>query len=132
MIGVDVNVLVRIAVEDNAMETKAAQAFLAKRSAEDPAFVSTVVLAELAWVLDRSYGFSHEALHDVFEWVLDSSNIVIEQVDLVEPAIARAREARAGVADSIIAAIATGAGAAKTVTFDKQAAKHVPGMELLS
>jgi predicted nucleic-acid-binding protein len=131
MIGVDTNVLVRIAVRDNVAETTAAQAFLAARSSDDPAFVSTVVLAELAWVLDRSYGFSHAAMHDVLEWILESSNIVIERADLVEHAIAHARETRSGVADSIIAALAADAGAAKTMTFDKNAAKRIPGMELL-
>jgi predicted nucleic-acid-binding protein len=132
MIGIDTNVLVRIAVQDNPRETKAAQAFLSGRSAEDPAFITTVVLAELAWVLDRSYGFSHEALHDVFEWVMESSNIVVEQAELVESAVAHAREVRAGIADAIIAAIATDAGATRIMTFDRDAAKHIPAMELLA
>jgi len=132
MIGVDTNVLVRVAVRDDTAETKAAQDFLAARSSEDPAFVSTVVIAELAWVLDRSYGFSHAAVHDVLEWVLESSNIFIERAELVDRAVAHARETRAGVADCIIAALAADAGAAKTVTFDKTAAKRVPAMELLA
>ena len=132
MIGVDTNVLVRVAVEDNAAQTKAAQTFLHKRSPDDPAFVSAVVLAELAWVLDKSYGFSHEAMHDVFDWLFESSNIVIERAELMERAVSQAHDARADIADCIIAALAADAGASKTVTFDKPAAKRVPAMELLS
>ena len=131
MIGVDTNVLVRVAVNDNIAQTTAAQAFLAERSADDPAFVSAVVLAELAWVLDRAYGFSNERIEGVFDWVMESANIVVERADLVERALSLAHTARAGIADCIIAAVATDAGASKIVTFDKPAAKRIPGMELL-
>lgn len=131
MIGIDTNILVRVAVDDSPVQTAAAQRFLSARTPDDPAFVSAVVLAELAWVLDRAYGFPHEKVHEVFEWVMESANITVERADLVEQAIAHARTSRAGIADCIIAALAADAGAARTVTFDKPAARRVPGMELL-
>lgn len=132
MIGIDTNVLVRVAVGDSPVQTAAAHRFLSKRTPDDPAFVSAVVLAELAWVLDRAYGFSHEMMHEVFEWVMESANITIERADLIERAISHARTSRAGIADCIIAALAADAGAIKTVTFDKPAAKRIPGMEILA
>jgi predicted nucleic-acid-binding protein len=132
MIGVDTNVLVRVAVADSPAQTAAAHKFLSARTADDPAFVSTVVLAELAWVLDHAYGFTHQMLHEVFDWVMESANIAIERPDLVERAISHARTARAGIADCIISALAAEAGATRTVTFDKLAAKRIPGMELLT
>ncbi|MGN6488831.1 MAG: PIN domain-containing protein [Devosia sp.] len=132
MIGIDTNVLVRIAVRDNPAQTAAAQRFLSGRTPEDPAFVSAVVLAELAWVLDRAYGFTHGMMHDVFDWVMESANIAVERPDLVERALSNANAARAGIADCIIAALAAEAGAASTVTFDHSAARRVPGMELLT
>jgi predicted nucleic-acid-binding protein len=132
MIAIDTNVLVRVIVEDNASQTAAARAFLSTRTPEDPAFVSAVVLAELAWVLHHAYALPHEGILDVFEWVMESANITVERADLVERAIANARAARAGIADCIIAAMAEDAGATHTVTFDQTAAERVPGMELLT
>ncbi|MBN9311255.1 PIN domain-containing protein, partial [Devosia sp.] len=109
----------------------AARRFMSARTADDPAFVSVVVLAELAWVLERAYGFDGDAIHEVFDWVLESANIAIERPELAERAVAQAKAARAGIADCLIAAISADAGAASTVTFDQPAAKRIPGMELL-
>lgn len=132
MIGVDTNVLVRLLVRDNAAQLDAAVQFLAQRTSDDPAFVSPLVVAELVWVLDKSYGYSGEAIHNAMEWLFDSENIVVERSDLIEGAVLDARETNADISDAIIAAIASEAGASKTMTFDKPAAKRVPGMELLA
>lgn len=132
MIGVDTNVLVRFFVRDHAAQTESALRFLEKRSVDDPAFVSAVVLAELAWVLDKTYGYSGEAIHRAFDWLFESANILVERGDLIEVAVTHARHAKAGISDCVISAIALDAGATKTVTFDRPAAKRVPGMELLA
>jgi predicted nucleic-acid-binding protein len=132
MIGVDTNVLVRLLVRDNAVQLDAATRFMAQRSSDDPAFVSSVVVAELAWVLDKSYGYAPEAIHTAMDWLFESQNIVVERSALVEDAVHVAREGKADISDAIIAALSEDAGAAKTVTFDKPAAKRVPGMELLA
>lgn len=132
MIGVDTNVLVRLLVRDNAAQLDAAVRFLAKRSPDDPAFVSSVVVAEFAWVLDKSYGYSSEAIHNAMDWLFDSENIVVERSDLIEDAVLGAREAKADISDAVIAALAEDAGASKTVTFDRPAAKRIPGMDLLA
>lgn len=132
MIGVDTNVLVRLFVEDDKRQTERALRFMKKRSGEDPAFVSSVVLAELYWVLDRSYGYDDAAIFETFDWLLESSNIVVEREELMMVALAVARKNKADLSDSIIAAIAAQEGALHTVTFDLPAAQRIPGMELLS
>lgn len=131
MIGVDTNVLVRIFAEDEDKQRKAAQSFMRQRSTEDPAFVSAVVVAEVTWVLDRTYGFSMASIRDALEWLFESTNIVVEQHDLVRVAVNLAADSNADISDSIIAALAAHAGASKTVTFDRPAASRIPGMELL-
>lgn len=131
MIGVDTNVLVRVFVKDDKRQTERALRFLNQRSGEDPAFVSSVVLAELYWVLDRSYGYDDAAIFETFDWLFQSSNIVVEREELMMVALAVARERKADLSDSIIAAIAAQEGALHTVTFDSPAAQRVPGMELL-
>lgn len=131
MIGVDTNVLVRLFVQDNPQQTAAAVRFLASRSANDPAFVSAVVLAELVWALDRTYKYADAAIHDALASLFESVNIVIEREALMLTSVKLAREHKADISDSIIAAIAMDGGSSKTMTFDQPAAKRVPGMELL-
>ncbi|HEY9013082.1 MAG TPA: type II toxin-antitoxin system VapC family toxin [Devosia sp.] len=132
MIGVDTNVLVRHFVGDDQVQAAIATRYLSERTESDPAFVSAAVICELVWVLKRFYGYAdakvHEALHSLFE----SSNIVIERMELLHLAIGAAHEANADISDAIIAALAADAGATKTVTFDKVAAKRIPAMELLA
>ena len=131
MIGVDTNVLVRLFVHDNAQESAAVVKFMSDRSTDDPAFVSAVVLAELVWALDRTYDYTPEAIHEALDGLFESTNIVIENEALMQAAVGLAAQENADVSDSIIAALTASAGASRTVTFDKPAAKRVPGMELL-
>lgn len=131
MIGLDTNVLVRLFVGDHPVETAAATGFLSERTENDPAFVSAAVLCELVWVLRRSHGYADAKVHQAVQSLFESANIVIERAELLDHAISHARAAKADISDCIIAALAAGAGATKTVTFDKTAAKRIPGMELL-
>jgi len=132
VIGVDTNVLVRIFVDDNPEQRAAAQAFMRLRSADDPAFVSVVVVAEVSWVLTRMYKFSIATVRDTLDWLFESTNVIVEDQDLVKSAVAQAADRGADISDCIIAAIAAEAGSSVTVTFDKIAAKRIPGMDLLA
>ena len=131
MIGVDTNVLVRVLVPDAPGQTSKALSFLAERTPEDPVYVSTVVAVELAWVLRRSYAFSPPAIIIALESLLESENAVVERAVLIGDAVERMRNESIDLADYLISAIAREAGAAATLTFDRDAAKRVPGMELL-
>jgi predicted nucleic-acid-binding protein len=131
MIAVDTNVLVRIFALDDARQLKIAQKFMAERTQDDPAYVSAVVIAEVSWVLDRTYGFAVTAIRDALEWLFESTNVVIERRDLLRDAVHLAADRNGDISDSIIAALAAEAGASSTVTFDRPATKRIPGMELL-
>ncbi len=132
MVGVDTNVLMRIFVEDDPEQRATALAFMRARSDADPAFISAVVLAEVSWALTRIYNFSNAIARDTLDWLFESTNVVVEAGDLMRSAVAFAADNGADIADCIIVAIAENAGAEKTVTFDKTAAKRIPGMELLA
>lgn len=132
MIGVDTNVLARIFVADDLQQRAEAQAFLRERSETDPAFVSALVVAELGWVMTRVYQLPTTSVRDALDWMFESTNIVVEASDLLRSAIAFAASSGADVSDCIIAALAKEAGAEVTVTFDKDAAKRIPEMELLA
>jgi predicted nucleic-acid-binding protein len=131
MIGVDTNVIARLFLDDDPKQQESARRFFARRTATDPAFISAVVLAEFVWLLTLRYGYARDAVHTALSAIFVSANVAVEREDLVKSAVATARDRNADVADAIIGAIAAQHDCASTVTFDREAAKRVPGMELL-
>ena len=132
MIGVDTNVLVRLLIEESPQQTARAVDFFRQRSATDPAYISLIVTAELAWVLRKVYKFGQAQIAAAMGRLLETSDIVIERSDIVAWALKHFDHARIDLADLLIAAINEQAGCPTTVTFDKNAAKRIPGMELLA
>ena len=129
MIGVDTNVLVRLFVPVEP-QREASLAFFSKRSPADPAYISLVVLAEFAWVLRRRYRYGYEKVAQGIQWMLDSDDFVVEHRDRVEWAVANYTRSKLDLPDLLIASAGEEAGVT-TATFDRDAAKYVPGMELL-
>jgi len=132
MIAVDTNVLLRLVVPDDARQHELAKAFFAARSANDPAYVGIVVMTEFTWLLNRRYGYSKEQIADLVLALLQSPDLVIERPDLVEEAAHLSRQPKVGFVDAFIAQLATASGCRSVATFDKDAAKRIPGMELLA
>jgi predicted nucleic-acid-binding protein len=131
MIGVDTNVLVRFFVRDDPRQGSLADRFMNERTSDDPAFISVIVVAEFVWALEQVYEYQRSQIHAALALLLGSANVVLEREELVKTALMSAGEASSDIADSLIAALANDAGASATVTFDRDAAKLVPGMELL-
>ncbi len=130
MIGLDTNILVRFIMRDDPRQTPRADQVLATLTSRQPGFVSLVVLAELWWVLHRSYRRPATDLQRLFTELLDTDELRIQD----EPTVRRALTSlAAGVdfADSLVSELAHDAGCQTTVTFDRRAARH-PGMSLLS
>jgi predicted nucleic-acid-binding protein len=128
----DTNVLVRYIVRDVPDEFDKAAAFLTSRSAADPAFVSVIVLVELIWVLARHYGYGREAIHALLRKLLATAELRFEDAEFLSTLINSADGVRGDIADHLIARSAARAGCTRTVTFDRRAARLVPGMELLA
>ena len=132
MIGVDTNVLLRFLVrDDNRRQHEAASAFMAARTAEDPAFISFVVLAETVWVLRRRLGYSIGQIAGAMRQLLASSDIEFEDHDFLHELFSREELPGADIADHLIARANARAGCAYTVTFDEDAAAKVAGMRAL-
>lgn len=132
MIGVDTNLLVRLFVDDGSRERQKALTFFESRAAQEVVFVSVVVLVELVWVLSSRYRFTREQALTALDALLANAGFLVEEEDLVLAAINQCRTTNSGVADNLIAALGRRAGCVSTFTFDKDAAKRVPGMELLA
>ncbi|MGL4574662.1 MAG: PIN domain-containing protein [Burkholderiaceae bacterium] len=131
MIGLDTNVLVRYLAQDEPRQSlRATKLFEKELSAQNPGFISAVVLAETCWVLERAYNATQAELAQTVEDLLDSAQLVVGERAAVLKAVARSRKG-AGLVDCLITELAHAAGAARMVTFDAKAAKKA-GMVLLA
>ncbi len=130
LIALDTNVLVRLLVGDDEIQTQRAQAFLEATAAEEPVFVSNIVVIELVWVLLSQYRYDRHLLSTAIEALLKAPKLNVERSAAVRKAIAAFRGSRADFADCLIAQIALAAGCRYTATFDKNASR-IPGMQML-
>jgi predicted nucleic-acid-binding protein len=124
MIGLDTNVLVRYLVQDDPIQSPKATALIERTLTEqDPGFISIVVIAETAWVLDRVYGASEAEIATAIERTLQSDVLVVEHEREVFTAMVTLKDGSGSFADALIAALGARAGCARTLTFDRQAAR---------
>jgi len=130
LIGLDTNVVVRYLAQDDAKQSAAAsRLFEEVLSPEDPGFVSAIVLCELAWVLAECYGADRARIRGALEGLLAARQIAVETPDIVRRALRAWADSGADFADALLGEVAAAHGAAKTLTFDRAAAK-LPGFEL--
>ncbi len=132
MIGVDTNVLLRFLVDDDPEQNRHARAFLSERGADNPAFLSAVMLAETVWVLNRSLGYSMADISKIVRDLLASDGLIIEHAHELGLVLGRGNIPSTDLADYLIAWSGGLAGCTHTVTFDRKAAKAIPSMELLA
>lgn len=124
MIALDTNLLVRLLTNDDARQAAKVEAWLSQNaSAREPAYVDHIVLCELAWVLERSYGYSREAVLQALGALLAHEQFKIESPALVRQASALFETGSADFSDYLLAVRAQAAGYAPVLTFDKNAAK---------
>jgi predicted nucleic-acid-binding protein len=130
MIGLDTNVIVRYLTQDDPVQSrKAAAAIETHLTQEEPGFISIVAMVEIAWVLDRSYGFANGEIAAVIERLLQADVLVVEYEQEVFTAMIVLKEGHGSFADALIGALGARAGCSRTVTFDRRALR-LPGFEL--
>ncbi len=76
MIALDTNVLIRLITGDDPVQARAIEAFL--ENTEGPFLIPDLVVAELAWVLQRRYGFTRPEIGSVLSSLLDRRDVVFE------------------------------------------------------
>jgi predicted nucleic-acid-binding protein len=122
MIGLDTNVLARYIVQDDPAQARAATTLVESGcTADDPGWVSVVVLCELVWVLERGYRYTPEQVAGVVRGLLTARDLLVEDSELAWRAMERRRSCRADFADILIGLRNTRDQAAPTYTFDRQA-----------
>lgn len=124
MIGLDTNVLVRYITQDDAVQAAAAAKLIdGNCHIDDPGFVALVVLAELCWVLQRSYGYDREQVTAVLTTLLTASELRVEARQQAWAALRQFERGSADYADYLIGECGAHAGCTTTWTFDRRAAQ---------
>ncbi len=130
MIGLDTNALVRYFSKDDLQQGLKASQLINALTPAEPGWVSLTTLIELVWVVTRKLRGDRKAMIAILDQLQRREDIVIEQSATVASAFQQYRHGRADFADCLIAASARAAGCARTVTFDRVAARDA-GMELI-
>jgi predicted nucleic-acid-binding protein len=132
LIGLDTNILLRATLNDDPVQSKAAQRLLKGLGENERGLVNLPVLMEFFWVLRSRYKLPQARLAGVMRDLLGVEYIEFEALEVVGKALATYESGVADFPDTVIALRNRELGAAKTFTFDKDAAKSVAGMELLA
>lgn len=124
MKGLDTNVLVRLLVQDDPIQSPLANDFLTQHiSVEQPAFINNIVLCELVWVLETAYKFTRQQIAKVLDKILQTSEFEFENAAVALAALNDYRTKGVDYSDSLIARINQQQGCRMTMTFDKNATK---------
>ena len=130
MIGLDTNVLVRYATQDDPTQAAIAEQLVSQLTPQNPGFVSQIALVESVWVLRRLFGADDDSISTFVGRLLNSRDLVVENADAARRALS---ETGGGLefTDVVLAQTGLAAGCDYTVTFDRRASKVV-GMRLAS
>ncbi|HUN72406.1 MAG TPA: type II toxin-antitoxin system VapC family toxin [Steroidobacteraceae bacterium] len=119
MRAVDTNVLVRLVIRDDAAQLVAAEDFVA-----NGAWVSHLVLAETAWVLDAVYERTAAQIATAIDMLLNHQQLTVQDADVVAAATENFKKRPAlGFSDCLVLEIARKAGHIPLGTFDRGLAK---------
>lgn len=123
MIGLDTNVIVRYVVRDDPTQTAQADQIFSRLTTRNPGYLALPVLLELWWVLGRSYRHSAEDRCRLFQELLVTDELIIDEEDAVSEALRLVKDG-ADFADALIAGKSRVAGCSFVATFDQGANRH--------
>jgi predicted nucleic-acid-binding protein len=119
VIGLDTNVLVRYLTLDEPRQAEiATQVIESATTVGEPLFVSTVVMCEVVWVLERGYRFDRAQVEHAIDALLRTAQLHFREKDLLLAALADYRGGSGDFADYVIGRDAAAEGCSRTVTFD--------------
>ena len=120
MIGLDTNILIRLLVEDDPRQVKAARELVANAVAKGELLrVDPIVLCEVVWVLRTAYRVPKVRIVNALEGLLSAAELEVGDADPVRDALEDFRVGKGDFADYVIARRNRAAGCDATATFDR-------------
>jgi predicted nucleic-acid-binding protein len=120
-IGIDTNIVIRWLVEEPGAESQAEKAV--RVMGQDGLHLSLVALAEVIWVLSRTYGFTRSQIVRVVDALLGMRNVDTGRREVIQAALVEFETHGGDFNDHLIAALDEAAGCDHTLTFDRKAAR---------
>lgn len=124
VIAFDTNVLVRVLLGDDPVQTAVAERHFIEHTRGEGVLVGHVALAELAWVMDAAYGLSPEQIRERLASLVRTRGVFVPELDVVLEALRRDAAGPANLSDYLILLSARSQGAAPLLTFDKRLARE--------
>ena len=120
MTALDTNVLMRYLVGDVPEQAEAARVLIDSLTPDEPGYICREVVLEVAWVLERSYGFTRSQVAEALMDLTASDTLVVENSDDVAAAAYRFRQGGVGFSDLMILRAAERANSTPLQTFDQR------------
>lgn len=131
MIGLDTNILIRYFIKDDPEQNRLAVNLIDSFTRTEPGWIGVAIFMELDWVLNRVFRLKKDRVVKIFNTLLVSREIVVENAETVREALQLYRSRNVDFSDCLIASTAKAAGCSRTLTFDRKAARDT-GMELIA
>lgn len=127
MLGIDTNILVRLLVADDAVQTRRAQQLVADVQRDNGVvLISLLVMIETEWVLRSRYELDKTTTLAALRRLLETRELSFEDESAIEEALFNWQDSSCGFTDCLIAAHNRRLGCRATATFDGKAAR-LPG-----
>lgn len=131
MIALDTNLLLRLLVNDAPAQAAKVRALFDAHADEPEAFwIADVVIAEIVWALDRSYGRSRAEIAAALNALAHHANVRLESAAAMADALAWFEEGASHFVDCLLAAKARDAGCIAVHTFDRRM-RGLPGVQVM-
>lgn len=125
MYAADTNVVVRVLVGDDAEQQARVLSRLHELlEAGESVVVGVVVLAEVAWVLDRAYRYQRSDIAAALRALMSTPPFVVPRRSEVSMALEMFEQGPADFADYLILALARTDGCTMLLTFDRRLLEH--------
>ena len=132
MIGLDTNVVLRLLLTDDlAQRARASKAIEQAKTSTIRVVITLAVVLEMEWVLRSSAKMSKAQILNVFDLLLESYDIEIENEKVLEQALHTHANATADFAECLFLAQYQRLGCNTMLSFDAKAAR-MTGVELVA
>lgn len=120
MIGFDTNLIVRLMVEDDEVQTRQARELLEEAAErEERVLVTDIVLSELEWVLDAAYKVPRARILTAVQDLVADKRFTFEDRSRVTAALNLYQKGKGDLADYLVGLRGEGSGVSTTYTFDR-------------